>query len=161
MILGVDEQQTPHGTMPNGLERFRFDSQADTYDQRVGFCETDCRLIARAVLSLAGVHPGDVVVEVGARTGQIGRWLACEGLRYVGFDLSQGMPVAFRRRVDPPRGSWALFQADGNRPWPIADAAAQVIFSSRAIHLLALDHVVHEVFRVAKTKQGSPRKGHL
>jgi len=126
-----------------------YDDQAAAYDQRVGFCERDCHQIAQAALSLAEAHPGDLVVEVGTGTGQIGRWFVREGYRYVGVDLSQGMLDIARDRM-PPYASSLLIQADGNRPWPIADAAAQVIFSSRAIHLLTLDHVVHEVFRIAK-----------
>ncbi|NKB82681.1 MAG: methyltransferase domain-containing protein [Nitrospirales bacterium] len=126
-----------------------YDNQAETYDQRVGLRERDCRQIARKVLSLAEVTPGDVVVEIGAGTGQIGQWFAYEGHRYIGFDLSQNMLDIFQSRMKPQDSS-LLCRADGNCPWPIADAAAHVIFSSRAIHLLVLDHVVHEVFRIAK-----------
>ena len=142
-----------HTTAQYGLAPF--DGQADTYDQRVGLREADCRETARAALSIAEARPGDVVVEVGAGTGQIGRRLVQAGVRYVGFDLSRGMLDAFRRRVDPAWGTWALLQADGNRPWPLADATARVIFTSRAIHLLSLDHVLREVFRVAKAEHAA------
>jgi ubiquinone/menaquinone biosynthesis C-methylase UbiE len=149
MILGVDEPQTPYRTMQSGLAPF--DGQADTYDQRVGLREAECREITQSVLSIAEVRPGDVVVEVGAGTGQVGRWLVQAGLRYVGFDLSQGMLGVFRRRMDPASNTWMLLQADGNRPWPLADATARVIFTSRAIHLLSLGHVAQEVFRIGKS----------
>jgi hypothetical protein len=43
-----------------------------------------------------------------------------------------------------------LLQADGNHPWPLADGTARVIFSSRALHLLDLVHVVDESCRVAR-----------
>src|SRR5215471_11041025 len=45
-----------------------FDLQAETYDQRVGLPEQDCQAIVRAVLALAQVQAGDVVLEVAAGT---------------------------------------------------------------------------------------------
>ncbi len=151
--VGADDHQLTHVVLPYGS--VRFDGQAERYDQRVGLRERDCRQIVRAVLKLAEVHSGDVVVEVGVGTGQLGHWFPREGQRYIGFDLSQGMLAMFRRRVDPSSDPWLVSQADGNRSWPIADATAHVIFSSRAIHLLALDHVVHEVFRVANAEHAA------
>jgi hypothetical protein len=43
-----------------------------------------------------------------------------------------------------------LLQADGDHLWPLADGTVRVIFSSRALHLLDLAHVVAESCRVAK-----------
>jgi ubiquinone/menaquinone biosynthesis C-methylase UbiE len=128
----------------------RFDSQAATYDQRAGLPGQVGREVAQAVLELAAIQAGDVVVEVGAGTGQIGQWLAQEAVRYVGFDLSPGMLHLFRQRLDCWGAARTLLVADGHQSWPIHDATASVIFSSRAVHLLPLEHVVAESFRVTR-----------
>ena len=124
-----------------------FDGQAAQFDRRVGLPEGDCRAIAAAVIALAGAGEGDRVLEIGAGTGMIGRWFLDHPVRYVGLDRSRGMLEVFRRRPDAGRAG--LVQADGARPWPLPAASARVIFSSRAMHLLPLAHVVDEVFRVA------------
>jgi hypothetical protein len=122
-----------------------FDAQAAEFDRRVGLAEKDCRDIAAAVLSLAGAEPGDRVVEIGAGTGMIGRWFLGPAVRYVGMDLSRGMLEVFRRRAPGA----PLVQADGSRTWPLPDGSVRAVFSSRAIHLLPLEHVVGELFRLA------------
>jgi ubiquinone/menaquinone biosynthesis C-methylase UbiE len=118
-----------------------FDAQAAEFDRRAGFPEGECRAIAAAVLRLAGAGPRDRVVEIGAGTGMIGRWFPGS---YAGLDVSLGMLAAFRRRSPGA----PLVQADGAREWPLPDGCARVIFSSRAIHLLPLELVAREVFRV-------------
>lgn len=123
-----------------------FDAQAAQFDRRVGLPEEDCRGIAAAVLSLAGAGPGDPVVEIGAGTGMMGRWFLDHPVRYAGLDLSRGMLEVFHRRA--PRA--CLVQADGARPWPFPDGSVRAVFSSRAIHLLPLEHVVTELFRVGQ-----------
>jgi len=123
-----------------------FDGQAAQFDRRVGLPESDCRAIAAAVIALAGAGEGDRVLEIGAGTGMIGRWFLEHPVRYVGLDRSRGMLEVFRRR--PGAGRAGLVQADGARPWPLPAGAARVIFSSRAMHLLPLAHVVEEVRRV-------------
>lgn len=110
----------------------------------MGLPEEDCRGIAAAVLSLAEAQPGSRVVEVGAGTGMMGRWFLKHPVRYVGLDLSRGMLEIFRRRAPGAR----LVQADGARRWPLPDGSVRVVFSSRAIHLLPLDHVVEELYRI-------------
>jgi len=119
-----------------------FDGQAAEFDRRVGLPEAHCRAIAQAVLALAGAGPGDRVLDVGAGTGMIGRWFPD---RYVGMDLSRGMLEVFRRRAPAA----PLVQADGAQSWPLPDGSVRAIFSSRAIHLLPLLHVVRETRRVA------------
>jgi ubiquinone/menaquinone biosynthesis C-methylase UbiE len=128
----------------------RFDMQTTTYDQRVGLPEQDCQAIVRAVLAMAQAQAGDVVLEIGAGTGMLGTWLALPQLGYIGLDLSRGMLAAFRRRLSAHGGRPLLLQADGNATWPLADATVRAIFSSRALHLLDLAHVVHESLRVAR-----------
>lgn len=127
-----------------------FDLQADTYDQRVGLPEPDCQAIARAVLALAQAQPHDLLLDMGAGTGMLGTWLALPPRRYIGLDLSRGMVATFRQRLAAHSGTPLLLQADGNDPWPLANATVRVIFSSRALHLLDLDHVVRESVRVAR-----------
>ncbi len=126
-----------------------FDAQAAEFDRRVGLPEEYCRGIAAAVLSLAGAEAGDRVVEIGAGTGMMGRWFLNHPVRYVGLDLSRGMLDVFRRRA-PRSPAPPLVQADGARPWPLPDGSVSAVFSSRAIHLLPLDHVVEELYRVRR-----------
>jgi len=71
----------------------------------------------------------------------IGRWFPWS---YTGLDVSLGMLAAFRRRSPGA----PLVQADGAREWPLPDGCVRAIFSSRAIHLLPLELVAREVFRV-------------
>src|SRR5262249_44340154 len=87
-----------------------------------------------------------------AGTGQIGQWLAHESVRYVGFDLSPGMVHLFQRRLACWGAARTLLVADGDQGWPVREASARVIFSSRALHLLPLNHVVAESLRVARPK---------
>lgn len=126
-----------------------FDAIAGAFDTRLGLPQEFCRGIANAVVNIAEAGPGDLIVEVGPGTGQIGQWFAGP-LRYAGFDLSAAMLEEFRNRLNG-RGDRLLIQADGNAGWPIRDRAARIIFSSRALHLLEPEHVASEVFRVAHT----------
>ena len=124
----------------------RFDGQAPEFDRRVGLPEADCQAIAAAVVALASTRPGHRLVEIGAGTGMIGRWFLDHAVRYVGMDLSRGMLEVFRGRPGAERAD--LVQADGGRTWPLPNGAARAFFSSRAIHLLPLELVVEELFRV-------------
>ncbi|HLO88370.1 MAG TPA: methyltransferase domain-containing protein [Nostocaceae cyanobacterium] len=133
-----------------------FDSQANTYDQRVGLPEEICRQIAQAVSSLVveifpgtSLQPDDLIVEIGAGTGMISQWLVELPARYIGFDLSAKMLAVCRSRLCSTK-NWTLVEADGNEQWPVANASARIIFSSRAIHHLAIDHVVNELLRVKR-----------
>jgi ubiquinone/menaquinone biosynthesis C-methylase UbiE len=127
-----------------------FDPQAETYDLRAGLPEPHCQAIAQAVRQLAAAMPEDLVFEVGAGTGMLGAWLARPPLRYVGIDRSRRMLTAFQRRLSSGSQRPLLLQADGNDPWPLAEATVRVIFSSRALHLLDPAHVVGESRRVAR-----------
>jgi len=122
-----------------------FDGQARLFERRAGLPEDCCRAIAKKVIEIGEVKPGDLIVEIGSGTGQLGRWFEAP-VRYAGFDLSAGMLKEFRRRLD-----CNLIQADANASWPLADGVARVIFSSRAVHLLQQEHVALEVFRVASS----------
>jgi SAM-dependent methyltransferase len=126
-----------------------FDGQAQRFDDRAGFTPERARRIATAVLALGSGTAAELMVELGAGTGQLGRWLAADGA-YVGVDLSMGMLDRFRVRLadDGPR-RYLLIRADANHGWPLAEGVAGTIFGSRALHLLAPRHVADEAFRVA------------
>jgi len=120
-----------------------FDGQAGLFERRAGLPEACCRAIAKKVIEIGEAKAGDLIVEIGSGTGQIGQWFEAP-VRYAGFDLSAGMLKECSRRLD-------LIQADANVSWPLADGVARVMFSSRAVHLLQQEHVAHEVFRVASS----------
>ncbi len=126
-----------------------YDRQAASYDQRAGLPEAVCRQIAAVVPVLGKAGADDLLLEVGAGTGQIGQWFARAPVRYLGFDVSQPMLDIFRQRLDGCNDFLDLLQADGNQPWPVDDGTVRIVFSSRAIHLLDLNWVVQQVGRVA------------
>ncbi|MEA5470914.1 class I SAM-dependent methyltransferase [Spirulina sp. 06S082] len=128
-----------------------FDRQAIAYDRRVGLSEETCRLIAETVLDRAAVKPGDLVVEVGAGTGQIGQWFGRSqpDIHYLGFDLSEAMLAQFRQYLKEGEDNSRLLQGDGNQPWPVPDDSTRLIFGSRSLHLLDCDRVVAESLRIA------------
>ena len=134
-----------------------FDGQAASFDQRAGLPAEYCHDIADAVVEIGQAGAGDLLVEVGSGTGQIGRWFG-PGIRYLGLDKSARMLDEFQRRLSGANrdnggnndfGDRALIRADADAGWPVAEGAARVIFSSRAMHLLNRRHAVSEVFRVA------------
>lgn len=122
-----------------------FDPQAERFDRRAGLSDGVARQIARSVVDLAGLASGAGVLEIGAGTGEIGRWLVEAGLDYTGLDSSQGMLDQFRQRSASAR----LVCADANAVWPLADASAKAVFGSRVFHLLDADHVAAQFRRVA------------
>jgi ubiquinone/menaquinone biosynthesis C-methylase UbiE len=126
-----------------------FDEQAGSFDHRAGLPESVCASIARELVRFAQLAPGDVALEVGVGTGQIGLALCQLPLRYVGFDASVAMLDVFRRRCRESGRAVSLINTNGNNRWPADDGSVKVVFSSRAVHLLRAEHVVEEVFRVA------------
>lgn len=126
-----------------------FDEQAGSFDQRAGLPASASDSIAKEVVQLAQIAPGDVVLEVGAGTGQIGLALCELPLGYVGFDASAAMLDVFKRRLREVGRPVSLIHSDGNSRWPAEDGSVKAVFSSRAVHLLRVEHVVEEVFRVA------------
>lgn len=133
--------------------RTRFDTQAARFDARAGVGAA-APAIAAAVLSVPGpVAGGAVLLEIGAGTGEIGAELARalastgSGGRYVALDGSRPMLEAFSRRQPPGA---LLVEADAAHRWPVRSAAVDVVFASRAVHLLDLRHVVAELTRVCR-----------
>src|SRR2546428_470767 len=78
-----------------------------------------CDSIAKELVQFAQLAPGDLVLEVGAGTGQIGLALCQLQLRYVGFDASAAMLDVFRHRYRKSRQPASLIATDGNNRWPV------------------------------------------
>jgi len=131
-----------------------FDDQAKTFETRTGLSELTCQAIVKTALEVAEIKADAQVVEVGAGTGQVGQWFASESVQYLGFDLSQAMLSEFRQHLDQDLDlageNINLLQGDANQEWPVVDGTANLIFSSRTLHLLNLEHVVNQSLRVAQ-----------
>jgi ubiquinone/menaquinone biosynthesis C-methylase UbiE len=127
----------------------RFDLQAARYDSRSGIPVERRAEIVRALAEIAELAPGDVLVELGAGTGQLGACFPALGVRYVGLDDSAAMLAEFERRRPVAGVPMQLIQADVNTDWPVASGSVRAVFSSRAVHLFEEQHVVAETLRVA------------
>jgi ubiquinone/menaquinone biosynthesis C-methylase UbiE len=125
-----------------------FDQQASHYDARAGLPVTAGAAVAQAIVESAGARADDLVLELGAGTGEIGVHLARLPVRYVGLDSSQAMLDVFRAKG--VMGSLSLIVADCNWPWPLPDGSAAAVFASRVIHLLDPEHVVRETVRIGR-----------
>jgi SAM-dependent methyltransferase len=125
-----------------------FDQQAPRYDARAGLPVSVGIAVAQAIVARAGVGADDLLVELGAGTGEIGVHLARLPIRYRGLDASAAMLDVFRAKA--AAASPSLIVADCDRPWPLPDGCTSVVFASRMIHLLDPDHVVRETMRVCR-----------
>jgi ubiquinone/menaquinone biosynthesis C-methylase UbiE len=126
-----------------------FDEQAPRYDARAGLPETVGAAVAQAILDGVGADTDDLVVELGAGTGEIGAPLARLPVRYVGLDSSPAMLEVFRAKAGMDSSS--LIVADCNQPWPLPDGSAAAVFASRVIHLLDPEHITRETVRVCRS----------
>lgn len=138
-----------------------FDEQAKTFETRTGLSVATCQAIVKTALDLAMVQAGDSVVEVGAGTGQIGKWFAPESVNYLGFDLSEPMLTEFRQHLEQPRDNFQIVPGDANQDWPVANGTANLIFSSRTLHLLNLEQVVQESWRIANPERAVVLMGNI
>ena len=127
----------------------RFDREAATYDDRSGIPVDKRSDIVRAIGDLTGVAAGDVLLELGAGTGQLGACFPALGVHYVGLDASAPMLDVFKRRRAAAEPPITLIHANADADWPVRSASVRAVFSSRAVHLFDLDHVVTETLRVA------------
>jgi len=132
----------------NRQHRREFAAGARDFDTRAGFGDRVAAQIAGAVLEI--VRPGseDVLVEIGAGTGEIGHHLAGASMRYVAIDASEQMLRGFVRNYAAGRDR-LLVVADCDGRWPIADGCVRCVFASRALHLLDPHRLVAELSRVA------------
>lgn len=139
-----------------------FDRQAADFDQRAGLPAEAARRIAAVLAELAPAGSG-VVLDLGAGTGQIGEHLARGRSRYLGVDLSLPMLAIFLRKLGRHKlgrrkfggrqlgavAGCVLVQADAGASWPIAGGKVDLVFLSRAAHLLPPAVLVEEAVRVA------------
>ncbi|MFT5137074.1 MAG: SAM-dependent methyltransferase [Arenicella sp.] len=146
--------------MTNSSERANYDVQADSFDHRTGLLPITCERVVAGVQALSGCTHSAHVFEVGCGTGQLGLALANTFEQYTGMDISPEMLKQFKlacgqqATVTPSNSvpsSLVMLQGDGNKVWPVAENSANIIFSSRAIHWLGIEHIVAEVLRVAAT----------
>jgi len=128
-----------------------FDRQAPTFEKRAGLSEEVSSQIAQAALQIAEISADDLVLEIGAGTGEIGFHLVSPAHHYIGFDVSNGMLEEFRKKIGTTRNA-QLVCADANQTWPIQEPGVRLIFGSRVFHLLNIDHVYAETKRVASPK---------
>jgi len=149
-------QPLPPALSPAGRGAPSFDAQAERFDRRAGLPPAVEEAVARRVLALPHrLDTGDLVVDLGAGTGEIGHPLATAagalGLTYVGLDLSPAMLGRFARKLRKGEGRSRslLVAADGDAPWPLVPGRARILFSSRAAHLLRPEHLIAEAFRIA------------
>ncbi len=124
-----------------------FDQQAKTFDRRVGIDDTDCKKITGFLAQHYQRTNQRIWLEIGAGTGQIGRWALDQTNQYVGMDISDEMLNEFRGRVSA-QSNLQLHQADANKRWPLESQSVSLSFSSRTIHLLSPLHVMSELKRV-------------
>ena len=127
-----------------------YDRQAARYDDRAGMPEDCARAIASSIGALADLGPDSSLLEVGAGTGLLAIHLLTQPLRYIGFDSSAAMLDIFRTRIGSGGLHADLVVADANRSWPAADRSIDLVFSSRALHHVAIDHAVDEISRVLR-----------
>jgi hypothetical protein len=126
-----------------------YDDQASTFEGRAGLPAKYCSDIAHSIVQIAGMSAGDLIVEIGPGTGQIGASFG-EGIRYLGMDLSRDMLLHFQRRLDCYSDHRILVRGNASADWPLLSGAAKAIFSSRALHLLPVEHVAAESRRIAR-----------
>jgi SAM-dependent methyltransferase len=125
-----------------------FDEQAPHYDARVGLPEPVAAAVASEIVASADLQTDDLVLELGAGTGEIGTHLARLPVRYVGIDNSAPMLQFFRQKLGTRPAT--LLLADAGQGWPLDDNAAVAVFASRVIHLLDAEHVARETARVCR-----------
>lgn len=127
-----------------------FEKQAPSYDHRVGLPPSVAEEIARTVIRLPKDLPLINLLEIGAGTGEIGCEIIPLVNTYTAIDNSPGMLQQFRQRCQEKKVSGTIIQADGNLSWPVQPGAINLIFSSRALHLLNFEHVTKEINRLSQ-----------
>lgn len=127
-----------------------FDGQAEQFDDTAGLDPAVGRRVGEAILDVSGATGDDVILDIGAGTGAIGRHFAAFPRRYLGLELSRAMLEIFQRKLEPPPRNMLLAEADCDRPWPIGARTVAVVFASRVVHHLELRHFAQETQRVCR-----------
>lgn len=123
-----------------------FDGQTESFDERAGIGSEAGEQIARVIVELAGLGPSDLVLEIGAGTGELGQHLARLPLRYLGLDLSRPLLSVFGAKL----AGVPLAVADCEQPWPLPDGSVKAIVAARVAHRLRAAPVAREVSRVLR-----------
>lgn len=128
------------------IEPSTYDEQARVFDKRAGLSDEVARKVAGAVLDYGGYVDGNSILEIGAGTGEIGYWLCSNVSGYTGIDYSDQMLDNFRARLKPNHTA-TLIHSDANHRWPVKNASTSLVFGSRVLHLLDIEHVLMETLR--------------
>lgn len=145
--------------MPSAV-RSEYDVEARDFEARKGLPAPVPTEVARAIVEACELAPGDLLIEIGPGTGQIGKELVGLGLAYVALDASAAMLDQFRRALTD--GQLAeLVHADARERWPVADGAASAVFGSRSLHLLPAPHVAAELTRTASSRGSTLLAGRI
>ncbi len=126
--------------------RAGYDAWAATYDAQ----DNDTRDLAAALLRGAGLPlDGQVVIEIGAGTGENTSHFAAHARSVLALDVSPGMLARARERV---RGNHVSFvEHDITRPWPAPDGQADVVAGNLVLeHVADLRPVFAEAHRVLR-----------
>lgn len=92
---------------------------------------------------------GQVVVELGAGTGKNTQYLAAHAREVLALDFSPAMLGRARERV--PQAHVRFVQHDITRPWPAADAGADIVVGNLVLeHIADLRPVYAEARRVLR-----------
>jgi SAM-dependent methyltransferase len=119
-----------------------FDGVAEAYERaRPGYAD---EALDRA-LALAGLAPGDAVVDLAAGTGKLTRMLVARGLRVTAVEPLAGMRA---RLVEQLPGVPTL---DGTaEALPLADACAAAVLAAQAFHWFRIEDAAREIARVLR-----------
>jgi SAM-dependent methyltransferase len=146
----VESIHPSYGSGDAESEPERFDGQAAGFDGRAGLPADAAPAVARAVLEIAAPGPDGLLLELGAGTGEVGQRFV-ESIRYVGVDRSGAMLELFSAKLVRADGARVrLLCTDANGRWPVSDGSVDVVFASRAAHLLDAEHLVAELQRVCR-----------
>lgn len=135
------------GARPIHRDPRDFSTDAADFDRRAGLGDPVASKVADAVVQWAQPKPADVILEIGAGTGEIGTHLVRPPARYVALDASEAMLRRFPPRRET-QASAVRIAADCNRAWPIADHTVCCVFASRVLHLLDDETVIANLKRV-------------
>jgi len=128
-------------------ESFSFDDQAGAFERRAGIPPEAAISAARDLADALLPTGTDVLLDIGAGSGELGRHLAQAAPRYLGFDLSFPMLAEFQSKRS--RLPFPLVQADADAHWPVRGGSVRAVLFSRSAHLMNLTHQLRELWRVA------------